>query len=213
MSREEYEAEEREFRKQQQLSKFYELRNNSGEGKRYINAYFNNIIRDNTNDKAIREAYDYVMKDEYRKNGEGLYIYGSCGTGKTHLACCIINQLMYAGIPCKINTLDNIKAEIASSGFSQGGANTIINIYSYIPVLVIDDLGTEQFTYNGEANLMQSHLFSIINNRYKNMLPTIYTSNYSLEELQQKGLHKKVTDRIYETSHSIIELNGKNRRI
>lgn len=216
MSNENYlerEKEEREFKKQQQLVKFNELRNNSNEGRRYMSAFFNTIKKDETNAKAINEAIEYVTKDEFRKRGEGLYIFGACGTGKTHLACCIINQLMYAGIACKINTIDNIKAEIVSSGFNQGGALSIINLYSYIPVLVIDDLGTEQFTFNGEANLLQSHIFTIINNRYKNMLPTIYTSNLSLEELQQKGLHKKITDRIYETSHSIIELKGKNRRI
>ncbi len=216
MSQENYEKwlkEEEALKRQQDLIKYRELAKNSNEGKRYYNANFNTIIKEQNNLNAIRVAVDYVNNAEYRDKGEGLYIYGDCGTGKTHLACCIINHLMAKKIACRINTLDNIKTEISSSGFSQGGSNAVVNFYSNIPVLVIDDIGTEQFTFNGEANMMQSQIFSIINNRYKNMLPTIYTSNYSLEELQKKGLHTKITDRIYETSHAIVELKGKNRRI
>lgn len=185
----------------------------SGLGARYTNAFFNKAIITNENKKAYELVNTYAKNPKERNNGNGLYLYGECGTGKTFMAGCIMNSLMLKGVNCKINTIDNIKTEIISRGYKQGGAQAVIDEYSNVDFLVIDDLGTEQFSYNGEANYIQSQLFSIINNRYKNMLPTIYTSNYSLEELQKKGLHPKITDRIFETSCAIIKLEGRNYRL
>lgn len=198
---------------QRKWDMFNRLRTESNIGKRYYEASFNNLIKEQVNEKGINTICDYIKSDKYIKNGQGLYLFGSYGTGKTYLASCIMNHLMYNGVPCKINTLDNIKNEIMSSGYVQGGSERVVNAYSYIKLLVLDDIGTEQFTYNGQANAMQSQIFSIINNRYKNMLPTIYTSNYSLEELQKKGLDTKITDRIFETTVAFIEIKGANKRI
>ena len=195
------------------LQRYRELLSMSNIGRRYIYAWFTKLIREQENENAIMSAQEFVKDPKFINNGLGLYLYGDCGTGKTHLACCILNALMYNGVPCKINTIDNIKSEIMSSGFQQGGADRVVNEYSWVKVLVIDDIGTEQFTYNGQMSSIQQQIFSIINNRYKNMLPTIYTSNYSLEELQKKGLEKKITDRIFETTSAFIEIKGKNKRI
>ena len=73
-----------------------------------------------------------------------------------------------------------------------------------VPVLFIDDFGTEIYKKNSDDNWVQELTYNIINARYNNCLPIIYTSNYSLKEcLENRGLANKTIDRIFETTVQI----------
>ena len=93
-----------------------------------------------------------------------------------------------------------------------------IHRYYDVDLLIIDDLGTEILQKNGEDNWLQEQVFDIINKRYNNHKPTIFSSNHSLNELvQERGMMPKTVDRIMEMSTAIIKVNGasyraKNRR-
>ena len=80
-------------------------------------------------------------------------------------------------------------------------------------VLVIDDLGKE----NANAWALTT-LFQIINSRYEDGKPTIYTSQYDLQSLQRRMSRQResesaeaIVSRICETS-VIVQLGGKDRR-
>ena len=61
---------------------------------------------------------------------------------------------------------------------------------------------------------MQTVLFDIINERYNQGKPTIFSSNYSLNELVNlRGISEKTVDRISGmTSGAVIKIEGKSRR-
>jgi DNA replication protein DnaC len=60
-----------------------------------------------------------------------------------------------------------------------------------VPLLVLDDLGTENAT-----SWAREKLFQIINYRYQERLPTVVTTNHTLDELEPR-LVSRLADRRY----------------
>ena len=109
---------------------------------------------------------------------------GGYGTGKTHLAAAIANQLISEGTACicmtMIDLLDRIRETYKAAGSDVDEAY-ILSQYEDVPLLIIDDIGSEQPTEWGV-----SKIFAIINARYEGYMPTIITTNYSGPELVQR---------------------------
>ena len=110
----------------------------------------------------------------------GLLITGNYGTGKTHLAAAISNQLIREGIPVICMTMIDLLAKIKQTFDRSDDATEaeIMKIYEEVPLLVIDDIGSEQPTEWGSTKI-----FSIINARYEAYMPVIVTTNYAGDEL------------------------------
>ena len=54
----------------------------------------------------------------------------------------------------------------------------VLDVYKKVELLIIDDLGKEQC-----SDWSMSTLYSILNDRYEDMRPTIVTTNYNAENL------------------------------
>ena len=81
-----------------------------------------------------------------------------------------------------------------------------------IDFLFIDDFGTELVTKNNEDLWLQEKVFEVINKRYNNNKPIIFTSNYSLRQLiEERGLADKTIDRINEMCE-VMKLEGTSYR-
>lgn len=113
------------------------------------------------------------------ERGEGLYIEGTYGTGKTHLAAAIALQLIGCGVPVVCKTSGDLLADIKEA-FDSGDATEyeILKAYKTVDLLIVDDLGKEQCT-----EWSVSTLYAILNDRYEDMKPTIITTNYNADEL------------------------------
>lgn len=130
--------------------------------------------------KAYRIAKEYADNFPFHQaRGDGLYIEGTNGTGKTHLAAAIALQLISQGIPviCKTSSdlLLDIKKSFDSTDVHEGD---VLDIYKQVDLLIIDDLGKEQC-----SDWSMSTLYSILNDRYEDMKPTIVTTNYNADGL------------------------------
>ena len=154
--------------------------------------------------------------DKVRLSANGLFLSGARGTGKTHLACAIVKKEILESenytsdidkMPLFISIPD-LLLEIRHSfkERSETDEQDIINKYSSIDLLVLDDLGIEK---TSEWSIQT--LYTIIDRRYRDMKRTIITSNLTLKEIADK-LDDRISSRIAGMCDCII-LKGADRRL
>jgi DNA replication protein DnaC len=185
------------------------LRNASLLGARYSNATFENTETEHSIDfaKIYNRCQRYCeVADAVLKNGTGIYLFGTKGTGKSRLTACMGNKLMQNNYTVLYTNF----AEITKRIFKD---DDFIDKLSKIEFLFIDDFGTEKVTKGSEDMWLQEKVFEVINKRYNEIKPIIFTSNYSLKELiEDRGVADKTIDRIAEMCE-VMRLEGKSYRM
>ncbi len=157
----------------------------------------NNIYKDNYMKKRLQkynfEDFSDIYKDTYIINQlikftdlciksemkNGLIIYGNIGYEKTYLAACIANKMIeqnkIALMEKGSSIIDRIKESFNKGGLSE---RQIIELYSNVDMLIIDDFGNEKL-----SKWALEKLYKIISNRYDNELPIVITTRYNKEQL------------------------------
>ena len=152
---------------------------------------------------------------EYAGRGEGLFIVGPNGTGKTHLAAATALHLISKGVPVVCKTSENMLSDIKRAFDSKEATEyEVLKAYKDVDLLIVDDLGKEQCT-----DWSISTLYSILNDRYEDMKPTIITTNYSgsdlTEALTPKGYGddkiKAIVSRLREVSE-VVKMDWEDYR-
>ena len=172
----------------------------SGMHTRFLRRTFDTYQATPENQRALRVCKQYAdnFRDKLPSNNpepgrNGLFITGPKGTGKTHLAAAIANQLMKEGtaVVCMtmIDLLDRIKQTYEQSRQWGASEGNVLNTYKEVPLLIIDDMGKEPAT-----EWAVSKIYAIINARYEAYLPTIITTNYSDGELVRRLTPKDTGD-------------------
>lgn len=219
--------------KAEEMKRFERLVEISGMGARFRNRRFSTYICDTDKQKrALEQAKKYADNFEYmlpkkddrgnismpKITRNGLFITGSYGTGKTHLAAAIANQLIENETACicmtMIDLLDKIRDTFQANQSSELNETEILSKYETVPLLIIDDIGSEKPT-----EWAISKMFAIINARYESYMPTVITTNYSSIELEKRmtpkdgdsNNAKKTLDRLKETCVA-MEMNWKSYR-
>lgn len=80
--------------------------------------------------------------------------------------------------------LSQVINQIQKSAFKLD-SNEIINNLSNIPLLILDDLGIER-----DTSYAREQVYNIINSRYLKGRPTIFTTNLSLEIIQNPNIDR-----------------------
>lgn len=143
--------------------------------------------------KEVLNKY-FLNFEAVRKEGYGLYIYSKTrGSGKTMLACCILNELANRqAVNIKfVNVLDLL--EMTKRSYD-GDRREIDRIRSAV-VLCLDDIGVQM-----SKEWVDTVFYSLINERYSNHKITIYTSNILPDGLK---INDRIIDRIASTSYII----------
>lgn len=164
----------------------------SGMGERFLRRTFATFEVTRENRAAQQAAKSYAdnfalmlpRKGEPEPGQNGLFIAGPKGTGKTHLAAAVANQLMHGDPPRAVICMTMIDLlERIRRTFSKGSVNEgdVLTVYKTVPLLVIDDMGKEPAT-----EWAVSTIYNIINGRYEAYLPTIVTTNYDTKALIQR---------------------------
>lgn len=162
---------------------------------------------DRSNPKVSDAVGRYVEKwDEMRKRNMGILFYGNVGTGKTFFAACIANGLIDKGISVLMTSIPSLITAM-SKDYGRDKPRLLAEISS-VPLLVLDDVGTERNTAYG-YELVQE----IIDTRYRSGKPLIVTTNLAPSELQNPTdlRYKRVYDRMLEMCHPIL-VDGASRR-
>ncbi len=145
--------------------------------KRFQNCRFSNFeIETEVFKKAKNDAEKYANTIiSGTNNGSNLVIVGNgdVGTGKTHLACAIANRLFSENIPAKFINITSMLSELRE--------NFNASKYIKVPVLIIDDIGKEKGT-----EWVLEQIYCIVNQRYEDVKPTIFTTEGNLKDLADK---------------------------
>lgn len=136
-----------------------------------------------------REAYDTALK--YAKDpSDWLLFIGNYGCGKTHLAAAIANEalnrhirLYFAVVP---DLLDYLRSTFDPN--SEASYDQRFEMIRNVPLLILDDLGTEN-----AKPWAREKLYQIINHRYNAKLPTVITTNNDLD-----ALDGRIRSRLYD---------------
>lgn len=134
------------------------------------------------NAKAKAELFVRQITDYNTANIKGIMFQGQVGSGKTHLAAAIANCLIKKNINVVFSVVPDFLDEMRMCYGNYGEFNevSIMNRAKNAEVLVLDDLGTHNF-----SEWTKNKLFSLINYRLNNRLPMIITTNLNLDELKE----------------------------
>lgn len=161
---------------------------------------------DGKNAKLSEAMKNYVKNfTDFRKDGKGLLLYGTVGTGKTYFAACIANKLIDEGYSVLMTNFARLTNQI--QGMFDGKQEFIDGLNRYT-LLIIDDLGAER-----KSEFMQEMVFNIIDSRYRSGLPFIITTNLTADEIKkpQDVGYSRIYDRILERCFP-VEVTGTSRR-
>lgn len=138
------------------------------------------------------------------RSGQSAIISGSNGSGKTHLAyASCLEQAMLGRSVCFVLAFDFF-SEIKTS-FDKGDPRHVVGKYAKYDYLVIDEADKVHGTQNEFV-----YLYSLINQRYDNMMPTVLVSNSDPQTLMSV-VGKSTFDRIA-SEGKVIEMKWKNYR-
>ena len=142
-------------------------------------------IGDVDKSKPKAEALDIYMKYLNKEETSWIYLTGGIGSGKSYFAAALAIDLAKRGIKgkspiCFINSSKRILELSEASKQKSEDFKKKLELYSTVPVLIIDDFGHEyknDFTRDAIVN-------EIITTRCNKKLFTIITSNFSLDEIE-----------------------------
>lgn len=204
-------------RKAEEFEKIKNLKASSLMAEKYMTASFDNtdLNRPQSFLNALSRGKKFCMNwKNVSECGAGMFLYGNKGTGKTYITACIANYLMDRLVPVHMTNLLEFSKKIrACYSNDYETEDEVILKFAQVPLLIIDDVSIVKFTKNKEDLFIQEKFYDLANYRYIKNLPTLFSSNLSLEDLvRENGLSPVTADRISEMCHAVIKLEGDSYR-
>lgn len=142
-----------------------------------------------------------------------LLLTGPFGTGKTHQAYGALRRIAEAG-PDRFElialTAPDMYALMRPNGSDRGPEYEVKRLMR-IPLLLIDDLGTEKI-----SEFTEEATYRILNERYNECRPLIITSNLPVANPNGQDLNAqlgaRITSRLAQTT-TVVVLGGNDRRL
>ncbi|GGF86525.1 primosomal protein DnaI [Paenibacillus aceti] len=189
--------------------------------KSIVNATFEDIEPDPPRRAAIVEAMRFCAEFAPGETVKGLYFYGNMGVGKSRVAGAIAQELAKRGTDVLMVYVPDFLAEVKDS-IGSNGVLSKLEALKEASVLILDDIGAEPLT-----SWTRDEVLGAILQRRMEELPTIYTSNLTINELRyhlanvkdakdaDRKQHEKKAERIIERIEpfvKVLPVGGRNRR-
>ena len=139
--------------------------------------------------------------------GQGLWLFGGVGTGKTTLAMLVSRAALDAGRTVAIYSLPRLLAEIRATfdADAEGAYVQLLDRLTEVDLLHVDDLGAEK-----TSAWVLEQLYSIVNARYEAERSVVVTTNLDAGALSDQ-IGERTVSRLEEMCE-MLPLHGRDRR-
>jgi DNA replication protein DnaC len=163
---------------------------------------------------AVREFVDRL--DDNLSAGEGMWLMGNTGTGKTTLGMLVAKAALAAGQSAAVYFAPKLLTQIRQTyqaTDSEDAYEAFFTRLTSVDLLYIDDLGSERHT-----DWVVEQLYALVNERYETQRSLLVTSN--AERDADEGLRRleeqiggRTVSRLVEICGDPLPLFGPDRRI
>ena len=170
------------------------------------------VARVDTFESLVDFVANYPSPDQ-----KGLYIYGDMGVGKSFMLAAMAHELSETKkVVTTIIHYPSFTIDV-KNGIKDGSVKEQIDAVKQSEVLVLDDIGAEQFSSWIRDDVLQV----ILQHRMIEELPTFFTSNYSFADLEAKLSNGRQGDETWQAKRVMerirflakeVHLKGVNRR-
>lgn len=163
---------------------------------------------------VIKWLINFCKTYDRNESCKGLYLHGTFGCGKTYLISAAFNELAKKRISTEIiyfpELLRDLKQDFDSSGDR-------LQYLEEVDLLLIDDIGAEKVTEWGRDEI----LGTILQKRMNNYKTTFFTSNLTIEQLEEHFISSSSSDEVFKARRIIerikkltedLELISENKR-
>lgn len=172
-------------------------------------------LKDKKRAHVIKWVKNFYNEYEKNKNIKGAYLHGSFGSGKSFILAALLNELAKKGAKTTIIYYPDMLVNLKKS--FNDDFDIKMELIKKCDILLIDDIGAETVTGWSRDEI----LGTILQYRMDSKLPTFFTSNLTLEELEthlantKNGVDivkaKRIIERVKQLTDD-LELISENRR-
>lgn len=145
----------------------------------------------------IKPALDQYIKDMAAGKRYGFLIFGKTGVGKSYAAAYVVNTIRFQRImTAAMVNFSRMLSALRSTFKDADEQQNLLTVLYDTPLLAIDDLGMEQrVSENPELSWSVSEFYKVIDYRRDESLPTLITTNRTIDELKDR-LGEPIMERI-----------------
>jgi DNA replication protein DnaC len=167
--------------------------------RRYRDVSLEIARNDGVNPVVLKVVGDFLEEIEPRLDkGQGLWLSGGVGAGKTALAMLVSKTAIEAGRTVAIYSLPKLLARIRATYEKDVGGDSYTQFFDRlisVDLLHLDDLGVEK-----RSDWVLEQLYAVVNERYETERSMVVTTN-----LEQPALEEQIGER---TVSRLIEICG-----
>lgn len=149
---------------------------------------------------AVRAVKDYVdTLPERLAEGDGLWISGGVGAGKTWLAMLVARYAIEQGRGVAVYSVPRLLSEIRRTYDGEGMSTLeLLDQLTTVSLLVLDDVGTER-----SNPWVLEQLYTIINERWQEQRSIVLTTNLDRDAMQEQ-IGERTVSRLEGMCQSIL---------
>lgn len=159
---------------------------------------------------ALERCRTYAVEfEENLQRGRGLILAGNIGTGKTHLACAILQYAVRRYEAWGVITSAAEICRVVRASFAKGVGFSDLDVLEELAgydLLVIDEIGVQS-----GSDFVPGVLSDVIDRRYQQCHPTILITNRKPQELAQ-FIGDRAVDRMRQAGGAVVGFGWQSMR-
>ncbi len=181
--------------------------------RRYRDVSLEVARNDGVSPTILNVVGDFIQElDQRLDQGQGLWLTGDVGAGKTALAMLISKSALEAGRTVAIYSLPKLLSRVRATYEKDLGGDSYTEFFDRlvsVDLLHIDDLGAEK-----RSDWVLEQLYSVVNDRYEMERSMLVTTNLEQEALAEQ-IGPRTVSRLLEICGPplTLDLGGRDLRV